>query len=129
MSIICGQYEAFLPAVLNTSSSVVLESLFVTIQCGHSKMRKQLANMKAILTPLACLSSLRPITSFISDKLKQVRKHTSTPKRDPRSLVTRSREIVTVLPLFQTPNWDDGRHTNSHSSADMDMEVKAPESL
>ena len=32
VSIICGQYKASLPAVLKTSSSVVLESLFVAIQ-------------------------------------------------------------------------------------------------
>ena len=41
-SIICGQYKASFPAVLNTSSSVVLESLFVAIQFGHRKKRKKL---------------------------------------------------------------------------------------
>ena len=79
--------------------------------------------MKAILTSLACLPSLRPIISFISDKLKQLRKYTSTPRRDPRSLVTRSSELVTVLPLFRTQNRDYGRHTTSHLSAEVDMEA------
>ena len=82
--------------------------------------------MKTILTPLACLPSLGPIIRFISDKLKQLRKYMDTPKRDPRSLVTRSSEVITVLPRYQTQNWDNGRHTSSHSSAEIEMEAKAP---
>ncbi|KAM0804383.1 hypothetical protein BDR22DRAFT_885642 [Usnea florida] len=75
----------------------------------------------------ACLPSLRPITSYISDKLK-LRKHTNTPKRDLRLLVTRSSAVITVLPLFKTQNRDHGRHSNSHSSAETEVEAKAPES-
>ena len=128
VSIICGQYKASLPAALKTSSSVVLESLFLAIQCGHPKRRKKLANIKAILSSLACLPSLRPITTFIFNKLKQLRKHTSTPKRDPRPLVTMSSKVTTILPLFQTQNWDDGHRSSFHSSSVMEMEAKASES-
>ena len=110
MSLVCGQYTK--------------HHLLFTDHLWTDRQKHTRANISAPFLLLACLPSLRPIATFVSDKFKQLRKHKNTLK---------SGNAVTFLPLSRNTIWDDGHHSILDSPSVKEMkpvashvEAKAP---
>lgn len=96
------------------STNVVISIANVLILTGVE------VNMSIIC---ACLPSLRPITTFISEKFKQLRKHKSTHRNGSNVLMDtlRPRTSATILPLSTEKSWADGHRSTLDSSSMAEM--------
>lgn len=94
-----------------------------------------IANIIVPFLLLACLPSLRPIATLVSDKFKQLRKRKNTHKKGSKLLMNtlKSGNAATFLPLSRNTIWDDGNRPVLDSPSVIDMkpvashvEAKAP---
>ena len=118
MSVICGQYTI--------STFLNISLVYYPLLCGGEKKKIELANMSGFWSLLACLPSLGPVTTFVSDKLRQLPARKSTRKHNVGSLAKASRKVDApiVLRLSKIESWDDGPRSTLDSSFVTDMETK-----
>ena len=96
--------------------------------------RRELANIRVYPGTTACLPSLRPILSLISEKLRLLRQRNNHRKRGSELLMdmlpARKPASEPVLPLSRRHSWNDGPNPMLDSSTVLEMESrtqKAPE--
>ena len=128
--------EPFLaiPSFGRPSRSIVL-SFVVSIKKlpGFGTVERRPNNMIIFLSPLACLPSLRPILSFISDKLKLLRLRKSTHKRGSKLLMDMlpvRKQAEPISPISSRQSWNDEPHPMLDSSVFTEIDsnaLRAPE--
>lgn len=113
VSLVCGQYTT--PHLL-------------PVDCYCWLARHEPANIRLALLALACLPSLRPIATFISERFCQPRKRKLMHQRRSGLLMNRLKpgNATPVLPLSRKKSWDDGLRLILDSSSAMEMEAKVP---
>ena len=118
MSVICGQYTI--------STFLGISLVYHPLLYRGKKKEIELANMYAVSSTLACLPSLGPVITFVSDKFRQLRASKSMRENNVGSLAKASRKVDApiVLPLSKIESWDNGPRSTLDSYFVMDMETK-----
>ncbi len=119
MSLVCGQY--FDPRLLSINR-------FFRVGKEKGERRDCIKLTSGSFLQLACLPSLRPIATLISDKYKRLHKHKNTHKKSILPLdAVRPNNAPSVVPSSTKYSCDSGYFPRSESLSGVDMEAELPQ--